>query len=98
MATLRVEVVCALPDEVKRVTLALPAGSLVRDALAASGLAHLEKAGVGIFGKRVARDAPLADGDRVEIYRPLALDPKEARRRRAREAYNAALRARKACR
>jgi len=39
---------------------------------------------VGIFGKVVEEDAPLTDGDRVEIYRPLAADPKEARRRRAR--------------
>ena len=38
---------------------------------------------MGIFGKRVALDHPLAPGDRVEIYRPLAMDPKEARRRRA---------------
>ena len=53
----------------------------VRDALAASGLQGNQ---VGIFGKRVAMDTRLADGDRVEIYRPLKLDPKEARRRRAR--------------
>jgi hypothetical protein len=40
---------------------------------------------VGIFGRRVAADAPVADGDRVEIYRSLVNDPKEARRRRARK-------------
>jgi putative ubiquitin-RnfH superfamily antitoxin RatB of RatAB toxin-antitoxin module len=38
---------------------------------------------VGIFGRLVALDAVLQDGDRVELYRPLRLDPKEARRRRA---------------
>ncbi len=38
---------------------------------------------VGIFGRRVTLDALLQDGDRVEIYRPLLLDPKQARRRRA---------------
>jgi len=38
---------------------------------------------VGIWGRTVALDAPLAEGDRVEIYRPLRMDPKEARRRRA---------------
>jgi putative ubiquitin-RnfH superfamily antitoxin RatB of RatAB toxin-antitoxin module len=37
----------------------------------------------GIHGKRASLDQPLAEGDRVEIYRPLAIDPKEARRRRA---------------
>lgn len=39
---------------------------------------------VGIFGRICALDAPVAAGDRVEIYRPLARDPKEARRARAR--------------
>ena len=43
----------------------------------------LRKHKLGIYGKVVAADAPLAEGDRVEVYRPLALDPKEARRRRA---------------
>jgi|SRR5271166_4968343 len=41
-------------------------------------------AAVGIFGRTVARTQMLADGDRVEIYRPLAVDPKAARRSRAR--------------
>ena len=39
---------------------------------------------VGIFGELCARNAPLRDGDRVEIYRPLRSDPKESRRERAR--------------
>jgi|SRR5882672_2525417 len=39
---------------------------------------------VGIFGELCARNAPLRDGDRVEIYRPLRSDPKESRRARAR--------------
>ena len=38
---------------------------------------------VGIFNRACALDEPLAPGDRVEIYRPLRADPKEARRRRA---------------
>ena len=42
----------------------------------------LAKNGFGIFGRRVDAGAPLHDGDRVEIYRPLMADPKEARRRR----------------
>ena len=78
---LRVEVVHARPDGVEVVEIRLPEGATVRDALAASGLKGVQ---VGIFGKRVKMDARLADGDRVEIYRPLAMDPKETRRRRAR--------------
>jgi putative ubiquitin-RnfH superfamily antitoxin RatB of RatAB toxin-antitoxin module len=38
---------------------------------------------VGVYGVRVARDAKLSNGDRVEIYRPLQADPKDLRRRRA---------------
>jgi uncharacterized protein len=80
---LRIEVVSARLEgaEVKR--LELPQGARVSDALKACGLEAA--AGIGIFGRRVALDAPLADGDRVEVYRALALDPKEARRRRARK-------------
>lgn len=78
---MRIEVVRALADSAEVVELQLPSGATVRDALAASGFKGIQ---VGIFGKRVTLDTRLADGDRVEIYRPLAMDPKEARRRRAR--------------
>ncbi len=70
--------------------LMLPADARVADALRASDLArvHPEAACVagriGIHARLVALDAPLADGDRVEVYRPLTQDPREARRRRAR--------------
>jgi putative ubiquitin-RnfH superfamily antitoxin RatB of RatAB toxin-antitoxin module len=53
----------------------------------ASGLLEkhpgLDARKIGIYGKLVDPGAALRDGDRVEIYRPLLLDPKEARRRRA---------------
>ena len=52
------------------------------EAVAASGLPFRGR--IGVFGKTVNPDTRLSDGDRVEIYRSLALDPKEARRRRAR--------------
>lgn len=82
---MKVELVYALPRSARTVKLELPAGATLRDALASSGLEiDLEKQAFGIFGKRALLDQPLAEGDRVEIYRPLALDPKEARRRRAR--------------
>jgi putative ubiquitin-RnfH superfamily antitoxin RatB of RatAB toxin-antitoxin module len=81
---MKVEVVYALPAAAEVVSLDLPAGASVRDALAASGLRiDLEKSECGVFGKRVPLSQRLSDGDRVEIYRALAMDPKEARRRRA---------------
>ena len=40
---------------------------------------------IGIFGKRVTLDKILKEGDRIEIYRPLIRDPKEARRLRAKK-------------
>ena len=85
MAVLRVEVVYASGKVAEVVAVRLPAGATVRDAIAASGLAPRDWNAVGIFGRRVPADAALADGDRVEIYRPLLLDPKEQRRRRARK-------------
>jgi putative ubiquitin-RnfH superfamily antitoxin RatB of RatAB toxin-antitoxin module len=79
---MKVEVVYARPEGAQVVRLDLPSGATVRDAVLASGF-KMENQAVGIFGKRLPLDHPLADGDRVEIYRPLAMDPKEARRRRA---------------
>lgn len=88
MSALTVTVVLALPDRATEVELRLAPGATVAEALAASGLAALQpqidiaRSPVGIFGRRVARDRVLADGDRVEVYRPLVADPKDARRRR----------------
>jgi len=78
---LRIEVVHALAAQYTRVALELEEGATVRTALRTAGLRA--QAGVGIYGCRVALDTPLSDGDRVEIYRALHADPKEARRRRA---------------
>ena len=83
---MKVEVVCAHPAGARCVSVDLPAGARLRDALAASGLdPSLEPRAFGIFGRRASLDHPLAEGDRVEVYRPLAVDPKEARRMRARK-------------
>jgi uncharacterized protein len=82
MSSIRVEVVRAERERADTVTVELPAGSCVRDALKACGM---QGDAVGVFGKRVDPATRLADGDRVELYRPLALDPKERRRRRARK-------------
>jgi putative ubiquitin-RnfH superfamily antitoxin RatB of RatAB toxin-antitoxin module len=81
MPRLRIELVRALPGRHELVVLELEEGATVAVALRAAGL--VPGAGVGVHGRRVALDARLADGDRVELYRPLRQDPKVARRRRA---------------
>jgi putative ubiquitin-RnfH superfamily antitoxin RatB of RatAB toxin-antitoxin module len=91
MSTVTVTVVYALPHRATEIELTLPSGATVAQALERSGLdarhpdVDLERSPVGVFGRRVERDCVLADGDRVEVYRPLIAEPKEARRRRARE-------------
>ena len=73
---------------VEQVELRLPCGATVADALRESGLLqrHPELAGakVGVWGRLRTPQDPLRDGDRVELYRPLQVDPKEARRQRYR--------------
>jgi len=86
---LNVEVAYALPDRQVLLALEVAPGTTVREAIEQSGIMQhfpaLDTAGgrLGIFGKRVKRDAVLKDGDRIEIYRPLIADPKDSRRRRA---------------
>ncbi|MBL8397060.1 MAG: RnfH family protein [Candidatus Accumulibacter sp.] len=89
--SLHIEVVYALPDKQPIVTLKLPAGATVRQAIEASGLLQkhpeidLTRNKTGIFAKLAKLDSPLRDHDRVEIYRPLIADPKEVRKQRAAE-------------
>ena len=79
-----VEVVLALPGGAKLSRLALREGTTVAEALAVAGMeAAVSDAGVGVWGRRVSKELVLRDGDRVEIYRPLRVDPKESRRQRA---------------
>lgn len=86
---LAVEVAVALPDRQAVYRVELERGASVMQAIKASGVLCdapdfvIDPARLGIFGRRVGPDDTLHDGDRVEIYRPLLLDPKEARRRRA---------------
>ncbi|NNC24466.1 RnfH family protein [Salinisphaera sp. USBA-960] len=87
--TLRVEVVFALPGRVWREAVMLPAASTVADAVAASGLASVcadetgePPAGYGVYGRSVRPSEVLIDGQRVEIYRPLIIDPRKRRRER----------------
>ncbi|RKP52694.1 RnfH family protein [Trinickia fusca] len=85
---LSIEVCYALPGAQTLIALSVPAGTTVRQAIEASGIVErhpeidLTTAKVGVFGKLQPLEAPLADHDRVEIYRPLIVDPKLARQRR----------------
>lgn len=71
--------------------LRLEAGATIQHALDASGLAadmpgiDLAALAVGIYGKKKTPDTVLREHDRVEVYRPLVADPKNARRRKARK-------------
>lgn len=92
-ATLRIQAAYSpSPEQLDLVTLSVPNGATVGDALKASGL--LERHGLtldtslvcGVWSKIRPVDHPLREGDRVEVYRPLRVDPKEARRQRYRKA------------
>jgi len=86
---LRIEVVFAGADHVLSRSVRVEAGATVGDAVRVSGIADdlgamgVDCSRVGVFGRTVDQTTPLRDGDRIEIYRPLKIDPKEARRRRA---------------
>ena len=84
-----VEVTYALPEEQIIISIKVPTKFNVKQAIERSGIQKkfsnidLSKNKVGIFGKQTTLDHLLKDRDRIEIYRPLILDPKEMRRKRA---------------
>jgi putative ubiquitin-RnfH superfamily antitoxin RatB of RatAB toxin-antitoxin module len=84
-----VEVVHAGLQRTWRCRVSLPVGSTAMQAVEAAGLLSslpadaLNPLRLGLFSRRIDADHALRDGDRVEIYRPLALDPMASRRRRA---------------
>ena len=84
-----VEVAYAMPDEQVILSIKVPTNSDVKQAIEKSGIQikfpsiDLSKNKVGIFGKKTTLDHVLKNRDRIEIYRPLILDPKEMRRKRA---------------
>jgi hypothetical protein len=91
MASAEIRVVVAYspkPRVVDEVEVVLPAGATVLQALQASGVVerHPEidpsQAKLGVWGKLRQPADVLRDADRVEVYRPLKVDPKEARRQR----------------
>ena len=80
---MKVELLRAWPRHFERAELELPEGATVRDAVRAVGWNDdAEVVAYAVFGQRAEGDAPLRDGDRVELLRPLLADPKEARRQR----------------
>ena len=87
--TLAIEVAYAEPEEQWVIPVTVPVGATVADALnRVAGQEPfcrlpLNAMPVGIFGDVVGRDQALTHEDRVELYRPLQVDPKEARRQRA---------------
>ncbi|NQV65006.1 MAG: RnfH family protein [SAR86 cluster bacterium] len=104
-----IEVVYITPDAERVVSVELAADAVVEDAIVACGILQaapeldLETLQIGIYGRLVSLSTKLEAEERVEIYRPLVLDPMAARRqraqstvqqrpgRRARQARNAAL-------
>lgn len=88
--TLAIEVVYAIPERCWRLMLQLAPGSTVADAVARfareGGCPHrIDPAdGIAIFGRPCVLSTGLRDGDRIELLRPLQVDPKQERRERAR--------------
>jgi putative ubiquitin-RnfH superfamily antitoxin RatB of RatAB toxin-antitoxin module len=87
-AGIAVQVIRAFPDRVEALSLQLPPGTTAGAALEAARAAGwvVEAAGPGdltVYGKPIPPDAPLRDGDRLELLRPLLVDPMDRRRARA---------------
>lgn len=90
---LQVEVAYARPDKQEILPVQVPEGTTAVDAVKLSGIVSIfpeidtETIDMGIFGKAIKKPAnhELRDGDRVELYRPLKIDPKQARMNRARK-------------
>lgn len=88
--SLRVEVAYAERERQTLLALTVAPGTTAAEAVRLSGIRELHPgiapdAPVGVFGREVPAEYVLADGDRVELYRPLPVDPKITRRRLARE-------------
>jgi uncharacterized protein len=87
---IRVEVAYALRERQALIALDLDRSSTVEQAIRRSGILKafpeidMARSPVGIFGRPTSLETQVRDGDRVEIYRPLIADPKDARRERAR--------------
>ena len=89
MSNFEVEIAFALPDRQLLETVLVTAGETVLDVVTKSGLQEafpdyeIDRLAVGIWGREVQRDQVVRENDRIEIYRPLEMDPREARRQLA---------------
>ena len=87
----RVEVAFATRDDQVLIEVSVQEGTTVEQAIGASGLYRrfpdrdLRSCAVGVWGTLVDRERQVRDGDRIELYRPLLMDPREARRLRAKD-------------
>ncbi|WP_372987789.1 RnfH family protein [Marinobacter sp.] len=90
---IRVEVAYARPDKQEIVPVTVPEGTTALEAVKLSGIADIfpevdpDSNDMGIFGKVIKDPSAheLREGDRVELYRPLKIDPKQARLNRAKK-------------
>lgn len=86
---IRVEIAYATPERQEIISLEVPLGCTIAQAIDYSGICErfpeidLKKQEVGIFSRKCKLTDDLKEGDRVEIYRPLTIDPKDARRAKA---------------
>lgn len=86
---IKIEVACATAVKQKVISLQVPEGTELAEAVALSGIAdefpdlNVGSSKMGIYGQVEPPDRVLADGDRVEIYRPLLISPRQARLNRA---------------
>jgi putative ubiquitin-RnfH superfamily antitoxin RatB of RatAB toxin-antitoxin module len=84
---MKIQVVYATPGRQFWVHVDIPQGATLKDAVMRSDVLRqfpeidLEQQKFGVFGKITPLDAPLEDGDRVEIYRALVADPKQVKQR-----------------
>jgi len=91
MSKFEVEVVFALPEKQSLQTLLVEDGTTIAEVIAKSGLTkifpdhRLAELALGVWGREVEKNRVVKAGDRIEIYRPLELDPREARRQLALE-------------
>ena len=87
--SIHIEVAYATPQKQVLLTVAVPDGATVIDAIETSKIKtqfpeiDLSKNKVGIFSNLVTLETPLKEKDRIEIYRPLTIDPKQKRKLRA---------------
>ena len=86
---INIEVVFGLPDRQRLIPLTIDSGSTLAEAIRRSGIADefpqydIDLCKFGIWGRAVQKNQLLREGDRIEIYRPLQIDPRDARRQLA---------------